>query len=88
MTRHMAGHHGSKGITFNSISPGPFPSRMMKATLEQFMDRVVAQVPLGRIGQPADVAGLCIFLSSKAGAYVNGATIALDGGMVCKTSRL
>ena len=88
MTRHMAGHHGSKGITFNSISPGPFQSKMMKQTLENFGDVIVGRVPLGRIGAPEDVAGLCIFLSSKAGSYVNGATVALDGGSVCSPPHL
>lgn len=55
---------------------------MMKATLDAFRDTIEAQIPLGRIGTPEDVAGTCLFLSSRAGAYVNGATIALDGGSV------
>lgn len=54
----------------------------MKSTLEQFKDVIEANVPLGRIGKPDDVAGTCIFLASKAGAWVNGATIALDGGVL------
>jgi len=82
MTRHFAGHHGSKGITFNAIAPGPFQSKMMKATLEKFGDAIVGRVPLGRIGSPEDAAGTCIFLSSRAGAYVNGALITLDGGSI------
>lgn len=61
---------------------GPFESKMMKATLDQFRDVIEGSIPLGRIGSPQDVAGACIFLSSRAGAYVNGATIALDGGAV------
>jgi NAD(P)-dependent dehydrogenase (short-subunit alcohol dehydrogenase family) len=55
---------------------------MMAATLEQFKDAIEASIPLSRIGRPQDVAGTCLFLSSKAGSYVNGATIALDGGAV------
>ena len=55
---------------------------MMAATLERFKDTIEAGIPLGRIGSPADVAGTCLYLSSRAGAYVNGATIALDGGAV------
>jgi NAD(P)-dependent dehydrogenase (short-subunit alcohol dehydrogenase family) len=55
---------------------------MMKATLEKFRDSIEAGVPLGRIGSPRDIAGTCLFLSSRAGAYVNGATITLDGGTV------
>ena len=53
---------------------------MMKATLEKFRDTIEAGIPLGRIGSPEDVAGACLFLGSRAGAYVNGATIAVDGG--------
>ncbi|CAD6566103.1 MAG: hypothetical protein CYPHOPRED_000354 [Cyphobasidiales sp. Tagirdzhanova-0007] len=80
MTRHMSGRQGSRGITFNSIAPGPFQSKMMKQTLQNFGEAIVSGIPLGRIGSPEDVAGTCIFLASRAGAYVNGANIALDGG--------
>jgi NAD(P)-dependent dehydrogenase (short-subunit alcohol dehydrogenase family) len=55
---------------------------MMKATLEKFRDVIEDANPLGRIGSPEDVAGTCLFLSSRAGSYVNGATITLDGGSV------
>lgn len=55
---------------------------MMAATLEQFQDAIESGIPLGRIGSPEDVAGTCLYLSSRAGAYVNGATITLDGGSV------
>ncbi len=53
---------------------------MMAQTLKSFGEEIKAGIPLGRIGTPEDVAGACLFLSSRAGAYVNGATIALDGG--------
>jgi len=66
----------------NVIACGPFESKMMKATLERFKDSIEANIPLGRIGSPQDIAGTCLFLSSRAGAYVNGATITLDGGSV------
>jgi len=52
----------------------------MKATLEKYRDSIEAGIPLGRIGSPEDVAGACLFLGSRAGAYVNGATISVDGG--------
>ena len=58
---------------------------MMKATLEKFKDTIEAGIPLGRIGSPEDIAGACLFLSSRAGAYVNGATIALDGGALVRS---
>ena len=55
---------------------------MMAATLETYRETIEAGIPLGRIGTPQDVAGSCLFLSSRAGAYVNGATITLDGGSI------
>lgn len=54
----------------------------MAATLEAYREAIESGIPLGRIGTPQDVAGSCLFLSSRAGAYVNGATITLDGGAV------
>jgi NAD(P)-dependent dehydrogenase (short-subunit alcohol dehydrogenase family) len=55
---------------------------MMAATLKQFKSQIEGRIPLGRIGTPEDVAGACLFLSSRAGAYINGATITVDGGSV------
>ncbi|KAI9498207.1 hypothetical protein BDB00DRAFT_881399 [Zychaea mexicana] len=80
LTRHMAGKLGERGVVFNSIAPGAFQSKMMRETLEKFGDSIRAKIPIGRIGTPEDVAGTCIYLSSRAGQYTNGATIALDGG--------
>lgn len=55
---------------------------MMAATLQKYKDEIERGIPLHRIGSPEDVAGACLFLSSKAGSFVNGATITLDGGSV------
>ncbi len=82
LSRVLANHLGKRGITSNTIACGPFQSKMMKATLEKFGDTIASGVPLGRIGSPEDIAGTCIWLSSRSGAWVNGATIALDGGSV------
>lgn len=82
MSRVLASHLGKRGITSNTIACGPFQSKMMKATLEKYQDVITGGIPLGRIGTPEDVAGTCIWLSSRAGSYVNGATITLDGGSV------
>jgi NAD(P)-dependent dehydrogenase (short-subunit alcohol dehydrogenase family) len=54
---------------------------MMRATLEEFGDGIAASNPLGRIGSPDDMAGIAIFLASRAGAYVNAAVIPIDGGI-------
>lgn len=84
MTRVMAGHLGEKHITCNAIAPGPFESKMMAATLRDFGEQIVSNVPLGRIGQPEDVAATCIYLASRAGAYTTGAIIPVDGGTLVK----
>jgi len=80
LSRVLASHLGKRNITSNVLACGPFESKMMAATLKKFGDKMVEAIPLGRIGSPQDVAGACLFLSSKAGSYVNGATITLDGG--------
>ena len=81
LTRVLARQLASDHITVNAVAPGPFQSKMMKETLERFGDMIVAQVPRGRIGEPDDMAGVALFLASKAGAYVTGAVIPVDGGM-------
>lgn len=60
----------------------------MAATLEAFGDQIKGNIPLGRIGTPQDIAGSCLFLSSRAGAYINGATITVDGGSTTATPKL
>ncbi|PKP78510.1 MAG: 3-oxoacyl-ACP reductase [Alphaproteobacteria bacterium HGW-Alphaproteobacteria-3] len=80
LTRHLAKRLAREHILVNAIAPGPFPSQMMKATLETFGDAIKAGNPLGRIGTPEDAAGVAIFLASRASAYTTGATIPVDGG--------
>jgi NAD(P)-dependent dehydrogenase (short-subunit alcohol dehydrogenase family) len=80
LTRHMARVLAPR-ITVNAIAPGPFESKMMAATLEAFGDQIRAQSPLKRIGRPDDMAGTAIFLSSRAGAYLTGTVIPVDGGL-------
>jgi NAD(P)-dependent dehydrogenase (short-subunit alcohol dehydrogenase family) len=81
MTRVLAHKLAPKRITVNAIAPGPFESKMMEATLQRFGDSIRASCPLGRIGRPDDMAGAAIFLSSRAGAYLTGAVIPVDGGI-------
>jgi len=68
-------------ITVNAIAPGPFESKMMAVTLKNFGDAIKKSCPLGRIGEPGDMAGIAIYLASKAGSYVTGAVIPVDGGI-------
>jgi NAD(P)-dependent dehydrogenase (short-subunit alcohol dehydrogenase family) len=81
LTRHLARHLGRRHITVNAIAPGPFESKMMAETLRNFGDSIAASSPLNRIGRPDDMAGAAIYLSSRAGAYLTGAVIPVDGGI-------
>jgi NAD(P)-dependent dehydrogenase (short-subunit alcohol dehydrogenase family) len=81
MTRVLAAKLGPRRVTVNAIAPGPFESRMTAWWLSQAKDRIVAGAPLGRIGEPADMAGMAVFLASRASAYLTGAVIPLDGGI-------
>ena len=81
MTRVLASKLAPRHITVNAIAPGPFESRMMRVTLERFGEAIADQNPLGRIGTPEDIAGAAIYLASRAGAYVTGVGIPVDGGI-------
>jgi NAD(P)-dependent dehydrogenase (short-subunit alcohol dehydrogenase family) len=59
---------------------------MMHETLQRFGDAIKASCPLGRIGSPDDMAGVAIYLASRAGAYVTGSVIPVDGGITVKPS--
>jgi NAD(P)-dependent dehydrogenase (short-subunit alcohol dehydrogenase family) len=80
LTRDMAVKLAGRNITVNAIAPGPFESQMTKWMLATHRDRFVQACPLHRIGQPGDMAGAAIYLSSRAGSYVNGVVIPVDGG--------
>jgi NAD(P)-dependent dehydrogenase (short-subunit alcohol dehydrogenase family) len=81
LTRVLAKKLASKKITVNAVAPGPFESKMMAQTLRDFGEMIVESCPLKRIGEPEDMAGVAIYLASRAGAYVTGAVIPVDGGM-------
>ncbi len=83
LTRHLAKRLASEHITVNAIAPGPFESRMTAFILGTPESRKTVEetVPLGRIGRPEDIAGLVLLLAARAGAYLTGTVIPLDGGI-------
>jgi len=84
LSRNLGGRLGWEGIHSNTIACGPFESKMMAHTLKTTGHLILAEIPARRIGTPEDVAGTALFLASRAGSYVNGATITLDGGHLAR----
>jgi NAD(P)-dependent dehydrogenase (short-subunit alcohol dehydrogenase family) len=82
LARTLAAHLADRNITSNAIAPGPFPSKMTAGILETYGDQIEQGVPLKRLGQPGDIAGAAIYLSSNAASYVTGVVIPVDGGIV------
>ncbi len=89
LTRFLASHLTGEHILCNAIAPGPFPTWMLStgvgfggATEDVDWDLVGKRNPSGRVGTPEDIAGLALFLSSRAGEFVVGQVIACDGGVV------
>ena len=70
----------------NAIAPGPFESKMTAYILAEHEPKILSSSPMRRIGRPDDMAGAAVFLSSRAGAYVNGVVLPVDGGIVATLS--
>jgi NAD(P)-dependent dehydrogenase (short-subunit alcohol dehydrogenase family) len=80
MVRYLAVAWARDGIRVNAVSPGPFPNPRVQETHPQFVERLGAKTPMGRIGQPEEVAGATVFLASPAAGYITGQTLVVDGG--------
>jgi 3-oxoacyl-[acyl-carrier protein] reductase len=81
LTRSIAREYGGRGITANVVAPGPIDTDMFAATPDDARAVLAAQVPVGRIGTPDEVAAAVTFLASEAAAYVTGAVLPVDGGL-------
>ena len=81
LTRMLAANLAARHINVNAIAPGPFESKMMTHTLQTMGDQIIEAVPRKRIGEPSDMAGAAIFLSSKASSYITGVVLPVDGGI-------
>ncbi|TWH16265.1 NAD(P)-dependent dehydrogenase (short-subunit alcohol dehydrogenase family) [Rhodococcus rhodochrous J45] len=83
MTRDLAAQLGPRGIRVNAILPGVFPSEATAHYSENYKRRIVdARIPIGRIGDPRDIAAVVVFLASDAAAYVTGVSLPVDGGVL------
>jgi len=79
MTRYLATLWGDKGIRVNAISPGYFPQKRGPERPD-YMYELTRRIPMGRIGQPDDLAGIVVYLASEASSYVTGQNFVIDGG--------
>jgi 3-oxoacyl-[acyl-carrier protein] reductase len=81
LTKALAREVGSRGITVNCIAPGFIDTDMTRSLSEQQTQALLAQIPLGRLGQAEDIGAAAVFLASRAATYVTGATLHVNGGM-------
>jgi gluconate 5-dehydrogenase len=79
-TRDLAVKWAQHRVRVNAIAPGWFPSEMSSALLARFEEEFIARIPLGRFGGDDELKGALVFLASRAGAYVTGHTLVVDGG--------
>ena len=81
-TKSLAREIGSRGITVNVVAPGFIDTDMTRALAEEQRAGMLSQIPLGRLGEGADIANAVLFLASASGAYITGETLHVNGGMV------
>ena len=81
LTQTLAKEVSSKGITVNAIAPGFIETDMLKSIPSELKDKIVGQIPVGRLGRPAEVAGAAAYLASQEGAYITGQVLDINGGL-------
>ena len=81
LTKTLALEYAKYGVTVNAIAPGPVMTAMLAGVPEAIRERIIAQVPVGRIASPDEIAGVHVFLASDDAAFITGQVIFADGGM-------
>jgi 3-oxoacyl-[acyl-carrier protein] reductase len=81
MSKALAQEVGSRGITVNVIAPGFIETAMTGVLPDEQKAKLTAAIPLGRMGQPADIAAACVYLASDEAGWITGATLHVNGGM-------
>ena len=81
ITRTVAKELAGRNITVNAVAPGFIATEMTAALGENVLEEVKKQVPLGRMGQPQDVADAVLFLASEAAGFITGHVLTVDGGL-------
>jgi 3-oxoacyl-[acyl-carrier protein] reductase len=82
MTKVWARELGRKGITANAVAPGFIATEMIKKIPDEVLKQIEGKIPVGKMGDPVDIANAYVFLASDEARYVNGAVLSVDGGMV------
>lgn len=80
LTKALALECASKGITVNAIAPGYINTDMVAAVSENVLQSIIAQIPVGRLGEPGEIAGIVNFLAGENAGFITGATISANGG--------
>ena len=80
-TMALAQETASKGITVNTVSPGYIATQMVMAIAEEVRNKIVATVPVGRLGKPEEIGAVVAFLASDDAGYITGANININGGL-------
>jgi NAD(P)-dependent dehydrogenase (short-subunit alcohol dehydrogenase family) len=81
LSQTLAKEFASKGITVNAVAPGFIETDMLRSVPKEIMEKILAQIPLGRLGKPSEVAGAVAYLVSEDGNYITGQVIDINGGL-------